>query len=457
MNSGHINMNDNTQREENTLIIDRLHESLSADKPDIARELLMQMHPSEIADVLESLPLKAREAIWCLINPKLEGDVLSELHDTVRAELLEQMQPQEVVEVTRDLDTDDVADIIQGLPEEIQDSVLRSMDEQNRQRLASVLSYPEDTAGRMMNTDVISVRADVSLDVVMRYLRLLGQIPENTDNLMVVDRENNYLGILALANVLIKDPESSVGENMTGETGIPAQTPANEVAKIFEQRDLVSAAVVDEKNILLGRITVDDVVDVIQEEADYTLRSMAGVTDEDMFTPVLWSVRRRVAWLCINLATASLAAWVVGRFQETIAQLVILAVLMPIVANMGGVAGSQTLTITIRGIALGQLSKSNTRSLLLKEIGVALLNGLVLAAVVTLIAIAGFDQPKLGLIVGLAMVLNLFTASLAGTLIPLGLKHFGIDPAVAGGMLLTTVTDAVGFFTFLGLATLLLV
>lgn len=450
-------MNDITQREEKNLIIDRLHESLSADKPDIARELLMQMHPSEIADVLESLPGKARATVWDLINPRLEGDVLSELHDAVRTELLEQMQPHEVAEATRDLDTDDVADIIQDLPEEIQDSVLRSMDQQNRQRLASALSYPEDTAGGLMNTDIISVRADVTLDVVMRYLRRLGQIPEKTDNLMVVDRENKFLGILPLADMLIRDPENSVGEIMTVATGIQAHIPSIEVAKTFEQRDLVSAAVVDEDNKLLGRITVDDVVDVIQEEADYTLRSMAGVGDEDMFTSVLWSVRRRVAWLCINLATASLAASVVGRFQETIAQLVTLAVLMPIVANMGGVAGSQTLTIAIRGIALGQLSKSNTRSLLFKEIGVALINGMILAVVVTLIALAWFHQPKLGLIVGLAIVLNLFTASLAGTLIPLGLKRLGIDPAVAGGMLLTTVTDAVGFFSFLGLATLLLV
>ncbi len=449
-------MNEKSRQDSARDRLDQLDESLINNDFGTVRRLLLEMRPAEIADALESLPGRFRETLWNLVSPEMEGDVLSELQDSVRAELLEQMQPLEVVAATRDLDSDDVADIIQDLPERIQDSVLLSMDEQNRQRLASLLSYPEDTAGGLMNVDVIPVRADVTLDVVQRYLRRLRKIPEKTDNLMVVDRENKYLGVLSLADLLIRDPDASVGEVMTMETGIPARTPANDVAKLFEQRDLVSAAVVDENNRLLGRITVDDVVDVIQEEADYTLRSLGGLADEDMFTPVLWSVRRRVAWLCINLVTASLAAAVVGRFQETIAQLVILAVLMPIVANMGGVAGSQTLTITIRGIALGQLGKANTRSLLLKEISVALLNGFILAAVVTLIAILWFEEPQLGLIVGLAMVLNLFTASLSGTLIPLILKHFGIDPAVAGGMLLTTVTDAVGFFTFLGLASLML-
>ena len=294
-------MNEPTQQEPTPTIAELLHKSLSANTVDLSRELLSQMHPSEIADVLEGLPGKTREILWNLIDPEVEGDVLSELQDAVRAELLENMQPQEVAEATKNLDADDAVDIIQDLPEDVQDSVLLSMDEQNRQRLTSALSYPEDTAGGLMNIDVISIRTDVTLDVVLRYLRLLGEIPEKTDNLMVVDRDNNYLGVLTLANILLKDPDTSVGEIMTKQTGIPADTPASDVAKIFETRDLVSAAVVDQNNLLIGRITVDDVVDVIQEEAEHAVRSMAGLGDDDMFAPVITSTKRRALWLGINL------------------------------------------------------------------------------------------------------------------------------------------------------------
>ncbi|MEE9551658.1 MAG: magnesium transporter [Gammaproteobacteria bacterium] len=450
-------MTKSTQQDETKETLEFLYESLSDKSLDVARELLANMHHSEIADVLESLPGKSRETLWNLIDPEIEGDVLSELQDAVRAELLEQMHPQEVAEVTKDLDTDDAADIIQDLPEEVQDSVLLSMDEQNRQRLAAVLSYPEDTAGGLMNIDVISVRAEVTLDVVTRYLRRLDQIPEKTDNLMVVDRENKYLGVLALTDILVSDPENTVGAVMIEETGIPAQTPANEVAKMFEQRDLVSAAVVNNDNILLGRITVDDVVDVIQEEAEHIVRSMAGLGDDDMFAPIITSTKRRALWLGINLATAFLASWVIGRFEETIQQLVALAVLMPIVAGMGGIAGSQTLTIAIRGIALGQISKSNARALMIKEFAVGILNGIMWACVVAAIVVLWFQNLPLGIIIGLAMIINLIIAALAGAFIPLALKRFGIDPAIAGGVLLTTVTDVVGFMTFLGLATIFLI
>ncbi len=450
-------MTDKTKQDLEPTASELLHKSLSANTIELTRELLTQMHPSEIADVLEGLPGKSRESLWNLIDPDVEGDVLSELQDAVRAELLEQMQPQEVAEATKNLDADDAVDIIQDLPEDVQDSVLLTMDEQNRQRLASVLSYPEDTAGGLMNMDVISIRADVDLDVVLRYLRLLGEIPEITDNLMVVDRDNNYLGVLTLADILLKDPDTSVGEVMTEQTGIPADTSAAEVAKIFETRDLISAAVVDEKNSLLGRITVDDVVDVIQDEAEHAVRSMAGLGDDDMFAPVITSTKRRAMWLGINLITAFLAAWVIGRFEETIQQLVALAVLMPIVAGMGGIAGSQTLTIAIRGIALGQISKSNAAALMFKEGAVGVLNGIIWACIVALIVILWFQNVSLGIIIGLAMIINLIIAALAGAFIPLALKHFNIDPAIAGGVLLTTVTDVVGFMTFLGLATLFLV
>jgi len=450
-------MNDLTQPGVTQDTLTQLHEMLASKSLDRVRDLLSEMHPSEVADFLESLPGKSRERIWNLIDFENEGDVLAHLQDAVRSDLLEQMHPQEVAAATKDLETDDVADIIQDLPEDVQDSVLLSMDEQNRRRLASVLSYPEDTAGGLMNTDVISVRADVPLDVVTRYLRRMENIPEKTDNLMVVDRENQYLGVLPVIDILVGDPEESVGELMIEEAGISTDLSANDVAKIFEQRDWISAAVINEEGVLLGRITVDDVVDVIQDEAEQTVRSMAGLGDDDMFAPIFTSTRRRAIWLGINLVTAFLGAWVIGRFEDTIQQLVALAVLMPIVAGMGGVAGSQTLTIAIRGIALGQLGKSNARALMLKEIAVGLLNGLMWACVVSVIVVFWFGNVPLGFIIGLAMIVNLLVAALAGAVIPLGLKRYGIDPAIAGGVLLTTVTDVVGFMTFLGLASLFLV
>ena len=264
-------------QENDAVIIDQLYRALSEDDLHGARVLLVQMHPSEIADAMESLPGKARSSIWSLLSPDVEGDVLSELQVPVR--------PFKVAQVTKNLDADDVADILQELPKDMKDTVLLAMDEQNRQRLRSILSYPEDTAGGLMNIDIVSVRADVTLDVVMRYLRLLRQLPEQTDSLMVVDRENKYIGVLALTDILSKDPEATVGEVMTAKTGIPALTPAIDVARIFEQRDLLSAAVVNEDNMLLGRITVDDVVDVIQEEAEHTVRSMAGLGIDDMLRP----------------------------------------------------------------------------------------------------------------------------------------------------------------------------
>jgi magnesium transporter len=447
----------NTKDQNNdTGIIDRLYCVLYEDDQSEARELLGQMHPSEIADAMESLPSKARTAIWNLLSPDVEGDVLSELQVPVRVELLEQMQPFKVAQVTKDLDADDVADILQELPVGMKDTVLLAMDEQNRQRLTSILSYPEDTAGGLMNIDIVSVRADVTLDVVMRYLRLLRQLPEQTDSLMVLDRDNKYIGVLSLTDVLTRDPESTVGEVMVEKIAIPAMISAKEVARIFEQRDLVSAAVVNEDNMLLGRITVDDVVDVIQEEAEHTFRSMAGLGMDDMFAPVLSSVKRRAIWLAVNVCTAFLAASVIGQFEDTIKQLVALAILMPIVAGMGGIAGSQTLTITVRGIALGHLAKSNVRVLILKELGVGILNGFIWAFVVAAIVILWFEDWQLGAVIGMAMLINLTVAALAGTTIPILLKRQGIDPAIASPVFLTTVTDVVGFMTFLGLATLFL-
>jgi len=438
-------------------IQESLLEELEAERFERVRDHLRGLHPSEIADLLESQPSRNRELIWKLVDPAMAGRVLSHALDSVRAGLLEAMSPQEVAEATRGLDPDDLADILNDLPEGMADSVLLSMDIQNRERLASVLSYPEDTAGGLMNLDVVPVRADVTLDVVARYLRRLGELPEQTDSLMVVDRHNRFIGVLRLTDILTRKPDTTVGELLDPGVEIPADTPAREVARLFEQRDLVSAAVVDGNGVLLGRITVDDVVDVIQEQADHTVRSLAGLTDDDMFAPVLHSARRRAVWLGVNLCTAFIAASVVGRFQDTIQQLVALAVLMPVVASMGGVAGNQTLTVTVRGLALGHVVRRNIRPLLQKELSVGILNGLLWALVVAVIAVLWFHNPKLGLIMAAAMIINLIMGALAGAAIPLVLKRLGVDPAIAGGILLTTVTDVVGFLTFLGLATLFLV
>ena len=446
-----------TQQETKPTAFDLLHQALDQNDVELARDAISSLHPSEIADVIESRPVRERDNIWNLVDAELEGDVLSHLQDAVRTEFLENMHPAEVADATKGLDADDAADILQDLPEDVADTVLLSMDEHHRQRLESVLTYLEDTAGGLMNIDIISVRADVSLDTVARYSRLLGEIPEKTDNLMVVDRDNHYLGVLPLTELLVRGPETFVKEWMEEEAYLSAQTPNIEVAKLFEQRDLVSAAVVDEENRLLGRITIDDVVDVIQEEAEHTVRSMAGLGDDDMFAPVVASTKRRAVWLGINLITAFLAAAVIGRFENTIQELVALAVLMPVVAGMGGIAGSQTLTIAIRGIALGQIVKTNIRPLIIKELTVGILNGLLWACVVAGIVILWFDNPFLGLIIGLSMIINLVIAALAGASIPMILKRYGIDPAIAGGVILTTITDVVGFMTFLGLATIFLV
>ena len=436
--------------------IDALHEALENDNRETAKIVIANLHPSEIADILESVPGKEREELWDLIDAELEGDVLAHMQDAVRSEFLEHMRPDEVIDATKDLEADDVADILQDLPEDIAGTILQSMDEQNRQRLSSILTYPENTAGGLMNVDVVAIRADVPLDVVTRYLRLLGEIPEKTDNIMVVDRDNKYLGVLPLTELLIRDLETKVSQWVEEEPYIYVETPTTEVAKTFEQRDLLSAAVVDDKGFLLGRITVDDVVDVIQKEAEQAVRSMAGLSDEEMFSPIMASTKRRAVWLGINLLTAFLGAWVIGRFEDTIQQLVALAVLMPVVAGMGGIAGSQTLTIAIRGIALGQIAKTNVKPLLIKELSIGILNGIFWSCVVAIVVILWFGKLSLGVIIGASMIINLIIAALAGATIPIILKRYGIDPAIAGGVILTTVTDVVGFVTFLGLATIFL-
>jgi len=421
--------------------------------------LVNSMHPAEVASLLESLPPTQREVVWDLVDPELEGDVLVELNEEVRARLIREMEPEELVAAAEGLEVDDLADLLRDLPEYVNQQVLRSMGSQDRERLNAVLGFEEDTAGGLMNTDTVSVRPDVTLETVLRYLRMRGEVPEKTDALFVVNRHDRYLGVLQLTRLLTEDPERTVGEIMdTDVAGIAPSTPATEVASLFQDRDLVSAAVVaKDTGRLLGRITIDDVVDVIRDEAEHSVMSLAGLDeDADMFAPIVPSARRRGVWLGINLVTAFVAAWVVGLFEATIQQIVALAVLMPIVASMGGVAATQTLTLIVRGLALGQIERANARWLLAKEIGVALLNGLAWATVVALVAWAWFHQWRIAIVIFAAMIVNLFVAALAGVTVPLALKRFGVDPAVAGGVIVTTVTDVIGFASLLGLGTLVL-
>jgi magnesium transporter len=420
--------------------------------------LVNTMHPAEIASMLESLPPAQREVVWDLVDPEVEGDVLVELNEEVRADLIEEMAPEDLVTAAESLELDDLADLLHDLPENVHQQVLRSMDSRDRERLNAVLAYEPDSAGGLMNTDTVSVRPDVTLETVLRYLRMRGDVPDNTDSLYVVNRHDRFLGTLDLATLLTRDPERTVGEVMDdGVPGIPPDMPAMEVASLFEDRDLLSAAVVDANGRLLGRITVDDVVDVIREEAEHSVMSMAGLDeDADMFAGVIPSARRRGVWLGVNLGTAFLAAWVVGLFEGTIRHVVALAVLMPIVASMGGVAATQTLTLIVRGLALGQVERANARWLLTKEIAVAILNGLAWATVVAIVAFLWYRDWRIAGVIFAAMIVNLLAAALAGVTVPLALKRFGVDPAVAGGVVVTTVTDVVGFASLLGLGTLLL-
>jgi magnesium transporter len=416
------------------------------------------MHPAEVASLLESLPQTQREVVWDLVDPELEGDVLVELNEEVRAGLIREMDTHELVAAAEGLEVDDLADLLRDLPENVNQQVLRSMDSQDRERLNAVLGFEDDTAGGLMNTDTVSVRPDVALETVLRYLRMRGDIPEKTDALFVVNRHDRYLGLLPLTRLLTEDPERTVAEVMdTAVEGIAPDTPASEVASLFQDRDLVSAAVVAADGKLLGRITVDDVVDVIRDEAEHSVMSMAGLDeDADMFAPVVPSARRRGVWLGINLVTAFVAAWVVGLFEATIQQIVALAVLMPIVASMGGVAATQTMTLIVRGLALGQIERANARWLLTKELAVSLLNGVAWATVVAFVAWIWFHQWRIAAVIFAAMVVNLLAAALAGVTVPLALKRYGVDPAVAGGVIVTTVTDVIGFASLLGLGTLLL-
>ncbi len=438
--------------------LDRLSEALDSGTEYRVRSLLKNLSAAEIGDLLESLPIAKRLALWEMTDPELDGDVLVEVNDEVRASLIRDTAPEDLIAAVDDLDLDDLADILDDLPDAVISEVLRSLDRQDRERLVHVLSYPEDSAGGLMDPDSLTVRPDVSLDVVLRYLRVRGELPEVFDLLFVVDRQGHYLGSLKLADLLTGDPGCLVAElTDTSIEAIPVDMHDSQVANEFEYHDLVSAPVVDANNVLLGRITIDDVVDVIREDAEHSVLTMAGLDEEeDMFAPIVQSARRRWIWLGVNLLTALLAAVVLYAFEPTLDQIVATAVLFPIVMSMGGIAGTQTLTLMVRGMATGQVSSRNTKALLRKELAVGLLNGVVFSIVIAAIAMLWYRDVPLGLVMAAAILLNLLAGALAGALVPVVLRRLSIDPALAGGVVLTTVTDVIGIIAFIGLATFLL-
>ncbi len=445
-------------REHTKVSLELLRDKLDSGRMRSARIMVNSLHPAEVARLLESLPLKDRAVLWELVGPDLEGDVLVELAEEVRDGLIEGMGTEELVAATEGMEVDDLADLLADLPETVTREVLQSLDKQDHERLQQVLAYDEESAGGLMNVDIVTVRPDVTLEVVSRYLRAVGEIPDGTDSIFVVSRDNSYIGSLFLSRLLTNDPDEMVANVMSTEVmPIPAHTPSTQVVWEFENRDLLSAPVVDDDFRVLGRITVDDVVDVIRDEAEHSLMSAAGLDEEDdMFAPVVKSATRRALWLGVNLCTAFLAAAVVDLFQTTVDKIVLLAVLMPVVPSMGGVAGTQSLTIITRAIALGQIHRNNASGILRKELLVGVLNGCGWAVVVALFTFLWFHDWRIGGIIGAAMIINLFIAAAAGFSIPLILRKLHVDPALAGGVVLTTVTDVVGYMAFLGLGAIFL-
>jgi magnesium transporter len=442
----------------NKIDLGTLSDALKRGMMQRAAGLIEDLNPAEIALLIESLPPDRRDIVWDLVSEEDDAEVLAELNDEVRTRLMEGMGTEELLNATEGMELDDLADVVADLPESITQQVIRSLNQRDRERLEAVLSYPEDSAGGLMNPDTITVRPNVSLEVVLRYLRALGQLPDNTYSLFVVDRDDRYLGKLRISQIVTHDPDKLVRDAMDADAEtFTVEMSDAEVAREFQNLDLASAPVVDDSGRLLGQITVDDVIDVIQEQADHDILSMAGLDEEDdIFAPVIVSAGRRAIWLGVNLATAFVAAAVVGMFKDTLEQVVVLAVLMPVVASMGGIAGTQTLTLMIRGMALGRVEGSNARWLLTKEVSVGVLNGCAWAAVVLLVTIVFFAEWDVGLVIGAAVAINLVIAAFAGVIVPLVLRRMKIDAALAGGVVLTTVTDVIGFVTFLGLGTLFL-
>jgi magnesium transporter len=445
-------------RQKTQTILQQLREQLDSGDLAAARKMIQGLHAAEVAHLLETMPQPERAILWEMVDVDDEGDILVEVVDEVRDGLIKSMPTDEIIAATDGMEVDDLADLLVDLPNTVTEQVLQSLDSQEQERLRQVLAYDEDCAGGLMNVDIVTVRADVTVEVVERYLRARGEMPDGTDSIFVVNRDDKYVGSLYLSRLLTADQKVTVETIMSTDIlPIPAHTPSAEVVWEFEHRDLLSAAVVDDDYRVLGRITVDDVVDEIRDEAEHSLRSAAGLDEEDdMFAPVAKSAARRAIWLGINLCTAFLAAAVVDQFQTALDKIVLLAVLMPVVPSMGGVAGNQSLTIITRAMALGQIDRSNAHRILRKELLVGVLNGAGWAVVVAAATYLWFGDWRIGGVIGAAMIINLIVAALAGFFIPLTLKRMRIDPALAGGVVLTTVTDVIGYAAFLGLGAALL-
>ncbi len=423
------------------------------------QKLLDKLHPADVAYILEALPLEQRLAVWDLVKAERDGDILLEVSDAVRETLIAHMDEGELVAATGHLDTDEIADLAPDLPREVIRDVFKALSTEEREQLREAMSYPEEAVGALMDFDIIEVREDVTLEVVLRYLRRLEQLPDHTDQLFVVDREEKLRGLLPVNRLLVSDPETLVGAVMNREfSSFHPEQEAREAASAFERYDLVSAPVVDQQGSLVGRVTINAVMDYLQQTKDSETLSAGGLReDEDLFASVWNSVRNRWAWLAVNLVTAFIASRIIGVFEHSIAQLVALAALMPIIAGIGGNSGNQTTTMIVRALALGQITRDSARKLFLKEISVSALNGLIWGSVVGLFAFLIYHSWQLGLVMTGAMALNLLLAAVMGVAIPLVMEKFGRDPAIGSSVMITAITDSGGFFIFLGLATLFLV
>ncbi|HEY0562330.1 MAG TPA: magnesium transporter [Methylophilus sp.] len=416
------------------------------------------LHPADVAYILEALPLDDRLKVWDLVKAERDGEILLEVSDAVRQTLIADMDSDELLAAAEQLDTDELADLAPDLPKDVLQDLMFSLDAQNRERLQSALSYPEDAVGALMDFDIVTIREDITLEVALRYLRRLGTLPDHTDKLFVVDRQDILLGVLPLKRMVVSELDANVHDIMAEDAVVfHPEDVADEAAKAFERYDLVTAPVVDSNNKLVGRITVDAVMDYIRDEAESDKLSMAGLREEEDFFSSIWkSVQNRWAWLAINLITALIASRVIGLFEGSIEKIVALAALMPIVAGIGGNSGNQTTTMIVRGLALGQIASHNMNSLIKKELGVALLNGLIWGGVLGLIAYLIYGNYQLGLVMMSAMTLNLLLAAIMGVMIPLIMNKSGRDPAVGSSVLITAMTDSGGFMIFLGLATIFL-
>ena len=439
--------------------LQNLMTALEASNHEEAKDQLKDLHPGEIALLLEAIKPKDRTVIWPGIEASIQGEVLKEVNEDVQSQLIDEMSVDALVKATEKLDTDDLADIVPNLPESAVHSLLLTLDYKHREHLNKVLEYPEDSAGGLMNTDFITVRPDVTISAVIRYLRLLKEMPVDTDQVFVVDRNFTYLGSLLISTLLTEEPEQVIMSLINSDFSKPihADTDEAEVALLFEQRNLISAPVIDENNQLVGRITIDDVVDVIRDQAEHSVMSMVGLDeDEDVFAPIIQSTMRRSIWLGVNLVTAFIAVYFIGLFEATLQQKIALAILMPVVASMGGIAGTQTLIIVTRGIATGRVTTANIKSLINKEVAVSGLNGIIWSIVIALVTYYWFSDVVLSVVIGLAIIVNLVVAAFSGAFLPLLLTKLKIDPALAGGVILTTITDVIGFVAFLGLAALVI-